>query len=216
MLVFGADRARNIVLRNICSLNVPPEHWRRTLCIMAARGVEDPEAVMAANPALLHLDHAAPSFLERSLLLERHFPLTPAQLYKQHAHCLRNGTPEDIALRLLYVRRHDNQCLLVASKQLERRLWAERQRALPADQRCLLPPQWISLSDIIHGDRFHAAAGVTAEQLGQFAAEHPTNPRRESEQAGARQELQRLDAVMPPRPAKQRHSRQRAAAGAAP
>ena len=204
------------MLKNIHSLAVPPEHWRRSLCIMAARGVEDPKAVMDANPALLHWDHAAPRFLERSLLLERYFSLTPAQLYRQHAYCLRNGTPEDIALRLLYVLRPGSQCLLVARKQLERRRWQEQQRALPADQRSLLPPQWISLSDIINSSSLHAAAGVTAEQLGQFAAEHPTNPRRESEQAGARQELQRLDAVMPPRPAKQRHSRQRAAAGAAP
>ena len=197
------------MLKNIHSLNVPSEHWRRTLSIMATRGVEDPEAVMAANPRLLHLDHAAPSFLERSLLLERHFSLTPAQLYKQHAYCLCKGTPEDIALRLLYVLRPGNQCLLVASKQLERRRWREQQRALPTEQRTSLPPQWISLSDVIYGSSFYEAAGVMAEQLGQFAAEHRTNPILEWAQAAARQELQRLDAAVPPRPAKQLYKRQR-------
>ena len=112
--------------------------------------------------------------------------------------------------RLLYLEA-DPEWLLVANKQLEGRLWRERQRALPADQRGLLQPRYISLCDITHSDSFFAATGVTTAQLGQFAAAQAANPILEWAQAAARQELQRLGAAVPPRLAKRSHWLQRRA-----
>jgi hypothetical protein len=203
---FGADAARETVLRKLDSLSVAPKRWQHNLHIMAACGVEDPAAVMAATPKLVQLDHAAPNFLERRLLLQRHFGLTPAQLYTQHVYCLCQGTPEHIALRLRFLKAERDR-LLVGNKQLVLQQWRQRQRALPTDEQ----PQYISLLDITRNGLFYTAAGVTVEQLSQFAAEHPTNPILQWAQAAAQHEGQGLDAVVPPQPAKQLHTRQRRA-----
>ena len=182
-----------MLLKSNTCLGVAPEHWQRGLHIMAASCVGDPVAVMAANPRLLPLDHAAPSFVQRSMLLQRFFSLTAAQLYEQHAHCLCNGSTADIALRLLFVTEQPSgKVLLVVDKRLER--GRQRQLADPAADQ----PRLVNISVIIKNGAFLAAAGVTAEQLRQFAAVHPVNLLLERAQEEARQELQRLEAVVGP------------------
>ncbi len=72
---------------------------------MAACGVASPKAVLLRlAPRLLHLDHAAPGFLQRRLLLQRCTRLTAVQLYEQHPSWLRNQRKvPGLAQRLQFV-----------------------------------------------------------------------------------------------------------------
>jgi hypothetical protein len=84
-------------------LGVEPALWQRNLCIMAACGVADPKAVLQECPLLLPLDYAAPTFVQRRLLLQRVTQLTAAQLYEQHPAWLHHRKVPDLAQRLRFM-----------------------------------------------------------------------------------------------------------------
>ncbi len=113
---FGKDAAAGMLLKNHAALECDPAVWRRNLCCMAACGVADPKAVMRQCPLLLHVDHAAPGFLQRRLLLQRVAQLSAAQLYEQHPSWLRHRKVPDLAQRLHFVeqRGHNMRQLLRA------------------------------------------------------------------------------------------------------
>ncbi|PRW05954.1 putative matrilin-4-like [Chlorella sorokiniana] len=92
-----------LLTKNALTLNCEPALWQRNLCVMAACGVADPEAVLRQCPLLLLLDHAAPTFVQRRVLLQRSTQLTAAQLYEQHPEWLRRRKVPDLAQRLHFV-----------------------------------------------------------------------------------------------------------------
>ncbi len=95
-------------------LGCDPAVWRRNLCYMAACGVADPKAVLRRSPILLPVDHGAPSFLQRRLLLQHVAQLSAAQLCEQHPNWLVRRKVPDLAQRLHFVehRGRDVQQLL--------------------------------------------------------------------------------------------------------
>ena len=92
-----------MLLKNPSALSCDPAVWRRNLCYMAACGVVDPKAVLRQCPILVHVDHAAPDFLQRRVLLQRVAQLTATQLYEQHPSWLLRRKVPDLAQRLHFV-----------------------------------------------------------------------------------------------------------------
>jgi hypothetical protein len=68
---FGRQQAAGIVVRNAAALSFDTSVWQRNLLYMAACGVGNARAVLLKTPLLLPLDHAAPDFVARRLLLQR-------------------------------------------------------------------------------------------------------------------------------------------------
>ncbi|KAI7837663.1 hypothetical protein COHA_008525 [Chlorella ohadii] len=100
---FGQVAAAAMLLKSHSVLYCDPAVWWRNLCYMAACGVADPKAVLRRCPLLLHVDQAAPDFLQRRLLLQRVAQLTAPQLYEQHPGWLRQRKVPDLAQRLQFV-----------------------------------------------------------------------------------------------------------------
>ncbi len=100
---FGQVAAAAMLLKSHSVLYCDPAVWRRNLCCMAACGVADAKTVLRRCPLLLHVDQAAPDFLQRRLLLQRVAQLSAAQLYEQHPAWLRQRKVPDLAQRLQFV-----------------------------------------------------------------------------------------------------------------
>ncbi len=103
-----------MLLSSHSALACGPAVWRRNLCYMAACGVADPKAVLRQWALLLHVDQAAPDFLQRRLMLQRCFRLTAAQLYEQQAGYLVVGEAPALAQRLQFVEQRGQAHRLVA------------------------------------------------------------------------------------------------------
>ena len=88
--------------QNIEILSCDRNVWQHNLCYMAACGVADPKAVLRRAPNSLRMDHAAPSFLQRRLLLQRSLQLTAVQLYEQRPSCLTRISTERLVQRLQF------------------------------------------------------------------------------------------------------------------
>ena len=124
--------------QNIEILSCEPAVWRRNRCYMAACGVADPKAVLRRAPNSLRMDHAAPSFLQRRLLLQRSLQLTAVQLYEQHPGCLTQISTERLVQRLQFMEqrgqelscsgimsgKHDRFLAAVGASQAEWQAWA--------------------------------------------------------------------------------------------
>ena len=111
---FGRGAVAAALMKQPEALSCSPTVWRRNLCYMTACGVADPTALLLRIPNLLYKDHAAAGFLQRRLLLQRAFGLTPAQLYEQHsARMSALGSPE-LAQRLQFVEHWGQTHRLVA------------------------------------------------------------------------------------------------------
>lgn len=74
--IFGGEAAAAALMHEPEVLSCPPAVWRRDLCNIG--GLQRGGAVQQ------YKDHAAPSFLQCSLLLQQAFQLTAAQLYEHH------------------------------------------------------------------------------------------------------------------------------------
>ncbi|KAI3427374.1 hypothetical protein D9Q98_010290 [Chlorella vulgaris] len=185
---FGRQEAASIVVRNSSSLNCDPSVWQRNMLYMAACGVGDAQAVLLKNPILLHLDHAAPDFVARRLLLQQCIELSAAQLYQQHAFHLIRLQVKQLALRLQYV--EHRQSLLDDGQQLARRV------AWPWPL-CQLT---YNLQHKTYNPGFLAALGSSQQEWNVFAAAHPagSGPVWEWAQQEAGAEVQRLVGVLPP------------------
>ncbi|PRW05898.1 adenylate cyclase [Chlorella sorokiniana] len=100
---FGQAAAAGMLIKRLYVVACDPMVWRRNLCVMAAFGVADPRAVLRQCPYLLLHDHAAPTFVQRRLMLQRCTQLTAAQLYEQHPRWLYHRKVPDLAQRLQFV-----------------------------------------------------------------------------------------------------------------
>lgn len=170
------------------ALKCAPEVWRRNLLFMRACGVADPAAALAASPLLLHLDHSAPPFLERRLLLQRGFGLTAAQLYEGQAYALLYLEPAELAQRLHFVRHCGQQHRLAAK--------APTRTSLPPEQRLL----GLRSLQRLKPPALAAALGATEAEWAAWAAQNP--PQGCAPYLGVRQEAAdeaaRLAAALPP------------------
>jgi hypothetical protein len=148
---------------------------------MAACGVGDAQAVLLKNPILLHLDHAAPDFVARRLLLQQCTELSAAQLYQQHAFHLIRLQVKQLALRLQYVE-HRQPSLDDGQQQARRVIWP-----------------WPSHKLIFSLEGFLAALGSSQQEWDVFVAAHPagSGPVWEWAQQEAGAEVQRLAGVLP-------------------
>ena len=170
------------------ALKCAPEVWRRNLHILSACGVRDPRATLAASPLLLHVDHAAPAFLQRRLLLQRGFGLTAAQLYGEQAYALLYLEPAELAQRLQFVQHRGQQHRLAAK--------APRRTRLPPAQR----PLGLRSLQRLEAPAFAAALGATGAEWEAWATGSPPEacPLYREVQLEAQQEAARLAAALPP------------------
>ncbi len=173
-------------------LGCEPAVWRRNVCNMAACGVADPKAVLLKRPLLLPLDHAAPSFLQRRLLLQQAFRLTAAQLYEQRSHILPMLEPSQLAQRLQFVEQRGQAHRLVAKAQGGRK---------PAAASAATRQPALSLVAVTGTlQQFLPAVGASqAEWEAWAAANRPAAfPLYGWAQQAAAEEAARLAAVLPP------------------
>ena len=187
---FGQSAARSMFKAYPNILGCAPEVWRRNLVYMEACGVSGPSEVLAEHCKLVNLDHAAPAFLQRRLLLQRGFGLTPAQLYGQRAWSLSESTAPALAQRLQFVQ-HRGQLQRLAATGLT----GGAASRLPPHQRPL------SLRLLLVGEQADLleAVGATAGDWASWAAANPPEEcalYREAQQA-AEAEAARLTAALP-------------------
>ncbi|KAI3427365.1 hypothetical protein D9Q98_010281 [Chlorella vulgaris] len=179
---FGRDEAASIVVRNVMALNCDTRVWQRSQLYMGACGVCNAQAVLLKTPRLLHLDHAAPDFGARRLLLQQFTGLSAAQLYQQHAAYILRLPVEQLAMRLHYVGRR--QSLHDDKKQQARGvIWP-----------------WPLHKLTYSLEEFMAALGSSQQEWDAFTAVHPagSGPVWEWAQQEAGLEVQRLVGGLPP------------------
>ena len=160
-----------MLMTNHASLHCEPGVWRRNLRYMAACGVADPAALLRQCPQLLHCDHAASTFLQRRLMLQRCAELTAAQLYEQHPSWLKQRKALDLGQWLHFVEQRGGDVGALLSDALF--------KPLP---------------------KFLAAVGASEEEWEAWAAAHPAAacPLYRWAQRAASKEAQRLAAALPP------------------
>ena len=209
---FGRAAAAGMLLKNPAALGCNPTVWRRNLCYMAACGVADPKAVLRHAPVLLHYNHAVAEFLQRSLLLQRTFGRTAAQLYAR-PRLLLSLEPTELAQRLQFVEHRGQAHRLVAKAARGR-----KPAAASAEERA------ITVRTVRHPLReFLAAVGASQVEWAAWAAANPPEacPLYCWAQQAAAGEAARLAAALPPdlaqwqrrqHSAAKRWSRQQAAA----
>ena len=165
--------------------------WRRNLCYMAACGVADPKAVLRQCPLLLYVDHAAPNFLQRRLLLQRAFGLTATQLYAR-PQLLRSLEPTELAQRLQFVQHCGQAHRLVAKA-------ARGGKPVPASAEERRPA--LSLYAVSRNlEVFLPTVGASEAEWEAWAAANPPAacPLYSWAQQAAADEAARLAAVLPP------------------
>ncbi len=190
--VFGKAAAADMLLRFPGALECAPAVWHRNLCYMAACSVADPKAVLLKRPRLLYLDQAAPSFLQRRLLLQWAFRLTAAQLYVQQPSYLDAPVPQALAQRLQYVEHRGQAHRLVAKASRGRKpATASAEERQPALSMAAVTNTW---------ELFLPAVGASQAQWEAWAAANPPAacPLFAWAQQAAAEEAARLAAALPP------------------
>ena len=180
-----------MLLKNAAVLGCDPDVWRRNLCYMAACGVADPQAVLLQRPQLVHLDHAAASFVQRRLLLQHAFGLAAGQLYEQ-PHFLIRLEPGELAQRLQFVEHRGQAHRLVAKA-------AGGGQGAAASLGKQQPV--LSLNAVTRGlDRFLPAVGASQAEWEAWAAANPPDacPLHVWAQQAAEEEAAWLAAALPP------------------
>jgi hypothetical protein len=169
------------MVRSVSSLNCDASVWQRNQHFMGACGVGNAQALLLKTPRLLYLDHAAPDFVARRLLLQRYTGLSASQLYQKYAHSLIQIQLEQLALRLQYVQ-HRQSLLDDGQQQAIRVAW---------------PGRLFRLTYSLEG--FLATLGSSQQEWEVFTAAHPagSGPVWEWAQEAAGREVQRLLEVLP-------------------
>ncbi|KAI7836218.1 hypothetical protein COHA_009899 [Chlorella ohadii] len=189
---FGREAAAAAFMHQPEVLSCPPALWQRNLCGMAACGVADPNAVLLHRPQLLYKDHAAPSFLQRRLLLQRAFRLTAAQLFEGHSHRLDQLEPPAIVQRLQFVEQHGQAHRLVAKAK------AGRKPAAASAEDCQPALSLVAVTGTLQ--QYLAAVGASQAEWEAWTAANPPAaiPLYGWAQQAAEEEAARLAAALPP------------------
>ena len=178
--------------------------WRTALAVMQLCGLTEKQAMQVAsnNPDVPRSDWLAVGPLANRLAVQRCLQLTAGQVYERHAAYVVGNSAKRVAGRLLFLRHHSLQHLLVAKKQEALQQW-RRQHGLRPERRAPAEPPLISLRDVpmLTDTDFaslpavQAAGGLPALQS--FTAGLESNPPWQELQAAAEAEQARLLPLLP-------------------